>query len=69
MNVGEQEYERRLIYKLTVTDVNNDAFTCNTESITPKPNNTNVNFNTLIDSSHGSKFIFTIRLCSHGDIT
>lgn len=56
VNVGELEYKGRLIYELTVTDINQDSFVCNTRGVVPSPNNTNIYFRILIDSANGSKF-------------
>lgn len=55
MNVGEQEYENRLIYTLTVSDVNNDAYVCNSAGTTPTPARTETQFRVLIDPKTGSK--------------
>ncbi|VDI39040.1 Hypothetical predicted protein [Mytilus galloprovincialis] len=54
VNVGELEYKGRLIYELTVSDINGDSFVCRKQSVSPSPNNTNVDFRVLIDSANGN---------------
>ncbi|XP_078334125.1 protocadherin Fat 4-like [Crassostrea virginica] len=53
VNVGEKEYENRLIYTLTVSDVNNDNYVCNAAGITPTPARTETEFRVLIDPQSG----------------
>ncbi|CAC5414359.1 unnamed protein product [Mytilus coruscus] len=60
VNVGELEYKGRLIYELTVSDVNGDSFVCRMQSVSPSPNNTNVDFRVLIDSANGKYGVYLI---------
>ncbi|XP_052673753.1 protocadherin gamma-C4-like [Crassostrea angulata] len=53
VNVGEQEYANRLIYTLTVSDVNNDNYVCNAAGTTPTPARAETEFRVLIDPQTG----------------